>query len=64
MQNHDLHPSLLFKLNENQLAIAAAVEELANWVEARGSADVARNAREALALSMIIESSLLVELLS
>ena len=31
MPHHDLVPSLLFKLNENQLAIAAAVEELANW---------------------------------
>lgn len=37
MPRHDLIPSLLFKLNENQLAIAAAVEELSNWVEARGA---------------------------
>ena len=49
MPYHDLVPSLPFKINENQLAIAAAVEELSNWVEARGSEDVARHAREALA---------------
>ena len=33
MLHHDLIPSLLFKLNENQLAIAATAEELSNWVE-------------------------------
>lgn len=33
MPCHDLIPSPLFKLNENQLAIAAPVEELSNWVE-------------------------------
>ena len=41
MPNSDLLPSLLFKINENQLALEAAIMELTNWVEMRGSADVA-----------------------
>ena len=48
MPNTDLLPSLLYKLNENQLALEAAIMELSNWVEARGSADVAENVRGAL----------------
>lgn len=48
MQNTDLPPSLLFKINENQLALEAAIMELSNWVEQRGSADVADNVRGAL----------------
>jgi hypothetical protein len=48
MPNADLLPSLLFKLNENQLALEAAIMELSNWVEQRGSADVAENVRGAL----------------
>ncbi|PTR24381.1 hypothetical protein [Pseudomonas sp. GV085] len=48
MPNSDLLPSLLFKLNENQLALEAAILELSNWVEQRGSADVADNVRSAL----------------
>ncbi|WP_457265731.1 hypothetical protein [Pseudomonas sp. P5_C3] len=48
MPNSDLLPSLLFKLNENQLALEAAILELSNWVEQRGSADVANNVRGAL----------------
>jgi len=48
MPNSDLLPSLLFKLNENQLALEAAIMELSNWVELRGSADVADNIRGAL----------------
>ena len=48
MPNSDLLPSLLFKINENQLALEAAIMELSNWVEARGSADVAKNVRGAL----------------
>jgi len=48
MPNSDLLPSLLFKLNENQLALEAAIMELSNWVEQRGSADVADNVRAAL----------------
>jgi hypothetical protein len=48
MPNSDLLPSLLFKLNENQLALEAAIMELSNWVEQRGAADVADNVRSAL----------------
>jgi hypothetical protein len=48
MPNSDLLPSLLYKLNENQLALEAAIMELSNWVERRGSADVADNVRGAL----------------
>ncbi|WP_223553864.1 hypothetical protein [Pseudomonas sp. BF-R-01] len=48
MPNSDLLPSLLFKINENQLALEAAILELSNWVEQRGAADVAENVRGAL----------------
>jgi hypothetical protein len=48
MPNSDLLPSLLFKLNENQLALEAAIMELSNWVEERGSSEVADNVRCAL----------------
>jgi hypothetical protein len=36
------------RLNQNQFALGAAVEELSNWVEQRGSADIANNVRGAL----------------
>jgi hypothetical protein len=49
MPNSDLLPSLLFKINENQLALEAAIMELTLWVEQRGSADVAENVRSSLA---------------
>lgn len=49
LPNLDLLPSLLYKINENQLAIEAAIMELTNWVEQRGSAEVADNVRGALA---------------
>jgi hypothetical protein len=48
MPHSDLLPSLLLKLNENQLALEAAIMELTNWVEQRGSSDVAENVRGAL----------------
>ncbi|MDN4543956.1 hypothetical protein [Pseudomonas sp. C32] len=48
MPNSDLLPSLLFKINENQLALEAAIMELTLWVEQRGSAEVADNVRGAL----------------
>jgi hypothetical protein len=48
MPNSDLLPSLLFKINENQLALEAAIMELSNWVEQHGAADVADNVRGAL----------------
>ncbi|MBV4519662.1 hypothetical protein KVG88_06270 [Pseudomonas sp. SWRI74] len=48
MPNSDLLPSLLLKLNENQLALEAAIMELSNWVEQRGATEVAENVRGAL----------------
>ncbi|MHC8326040.1 hypothetical protein [Pseudomonas sp. LB1P83] len=50
MANTDLCPSLLYKINENQLALDAAILELSNWVEQRGAADIAekRSALEAI----------------
>jgi len=48
MSNGDLLPSLLVKMNQNQLALEAAIMELCNWVDARGSADIADNVRGAL----------------
>ncbi|WP_223543702.1 hypothetical protein [Pseudomonas sp. BF-B-28] len=47
--NNTLVASLLNALNQNQIALGAAVEELSNWVEACGSADIADNVRGALA---------------
>lgn len=48
MPNSDLLPALVLKINENQLALEAAIMELSNWVERRGSADVADNVRGTL----------------
>lgn len=48
MPSSDLLPSLLFKINQNQLALEAAFMELTLWVEQRGSAEVASNVRGAL----------------
>ena len=48
MPNSDLLPSLLYKLNENQLALEAAIMEVSNWVEQHGSPEVAENVRGAL----------------
>lgn len=48
MPNSDLLPSLLFKINENQLALEAAIMELTLWVEQRGSTEVTGNVRGAL----------------
>ena len=48
MPNLDLLPSLLFKINENQLALEAEIMELTLWIEQRGSAEVGGNVRGAL----------------
>lgn len=48
MSNTDLLPSLPYKLNEHQLALEAAIMELSNWMEARGSAQVAEDVRGTL----------------
>ncbi|OOL38150.1 hypothetical protein [Pseudomonas sp. FSL W5-0299] len=48
MPNSDLLPSLLYKINENQLALEAAILELSNWVEHHGGSDIADNVRSSL----------------
>jgi len=48
MEDTPLLASLLKHMNENQLALGAAIEELSNWVEQRGSTEVAQNIRGAL----------------
>ena len=48
MPNSDLLPSLLFRINQNQLALEAAIMELTHRVEQRGSAEVAGSVRGAL----------------
>ncbi|WP_223549268.1 hypothetical protein [Pseudomonas sp. A-B-19] len=48
MFNSDLLPSQLFKINENQLALEAAILELSNWLEERGSPEVDDNMRGTL----------------
>ncbi|RRW44821.1 hypothetical protein EGJ52_10680 [Pseudomonas luteola] len=40
--------ALLSRLNRNQLALGAAVEELAIWIDQRGSTDVSGRAMEYL----------------
>lgn len=46
--NPDLLPTVLFKINQNQLALEAAIMELTLWVEQRGSGEVGGNVRGAL----------------
>jgi len=48
MSNSDLLPSLLFKINQNQVALEAAIMELTLWVEQNGSGEVGGNVRGAL----------------
>ena len=48
MPNSDLIPALLCKLNENQLALEAAIMELTIWIEQQGSSEVGGNVRGAL----------------
>ena len=48
MEDTPLLVSLLKRMNENQLALGAAIEEPSNWVEQRGSTEVAQNIRGAL----------------
>lgn len=48
MTDTKLIARLFDRLNQNQLALGAAVEEISNWVEQRGSADIANNVRGAL----------------
>ena len=48
MSNSDLIPPLLQKLNENHLALEAAIMELTIWIEQQGSSEVGGNVRGAL----------------
>lgn len=48
MPNSDLLPSLLHKLNENQLALEAAIPERSYWVDQRGSVEPADNVQGTL----------------
>ncbi|KOX66349.1 hypothetical protein AA303_04460 [Pseudomonas psychrophila] len=48
MPNSDLIPALLYKLNENQLALEAAIMVLTIWIEQQGLSDVGGNVRGAL----------------
>ncbi|MHA3737830.1 hypothetical protein ACXR0M_19440 [Pseudomonas sp. Eth.TT006] len=48
MPYYDLLPSQLLKINENRLALEAAIMELSDWVEKRGGSEVAENVRGAL----------------
>jgi len=48
VKDDSLLASLLKRMNDNQLALGAAIEELSNWVEQRGSTEVALNIRGAL----------------
>ncbi|MQU08482.1 hypothetical protein [Pseudomonas helleri] len=48
MPNSDLLPSLLYKINENQLALEAAILELTSWAEKHGASEAGKNVRGAL----------------
>ena len=48
MDEPKLFASVLTQLNENQLALRAAVEELSNWVAQQGAAEISDNVRCAL----------------
>ena len=48
MPNSDLLPTLFSKFNENQVALGAAIMELAHWVERHGGVEATANVRGAL----------------
>lgn len=43
-EDRELIVALISRLNRNQLALGAAVEELASWIDQRGSTDVSGRA--------------------
>lgn len=47
--------ALLYRLNQNQNALGAAIEELAIWIEQRGSLDAAERAKQHL--QVLVENS-------
>ena len=51
----DLLPALLYRINQNQNALGAAIEELAVWIEQRGSVETADRVR--LHLEILVENS-------
>lgn len=48
MSNSDLLSTLLFKINQNQIALEGALMELTLWVEQHGPSEVGGNVRGAL----------------
>ncbi|MCO6057338.1 hypothetical protein NG726_11720 [Pseudomonas sp. MOB-449] len=48
MADPDLLPALLHRMHMNQLALGAAVEELAIWVEQRGSTETSEEVHQHL----------------
>lgn len=50
MTGREALPALLHQLHLNQLAIGAAVEELAIWAEQRGAGDTGQSVKSHLAL--------------
>jgi hypothetical protein len=48
MDDKQLFASLLNKINHNQLALSAAIDELSIWAEKQGAITVAGNIREVL----------------
>ncbi|MBD9609020.1 hypothetical protein ACVK1X_004716 [Pseudomonas sp. PvR086] len=48
MDETKLFASVLTQINENQLALGAAIEELSNWIAQRGATEIADNIRCAL----------------
>jgi hypothetical protein len=48
MDETNLFTSVLTHINQNQLALGAAIEELTNWAKQQGATDVADNIRGVL----------------
>lgn len=48
MDDKYLFVSVLIKINQNQLALGAAMDELTIWAEKQGASDVAGHIRDAL----------------
>ncbi|MFC6298082.1 hypothetical protein GNF76_26265 [Pseudomonas sp. CCM 7893] len=58
MRHEDVIPPVLKALNENQLALVAAIEELTKWVGDRGSVDTVRNVHGALEMLAYNQASI------
>lgn len=48
MRNLEMLPSLLKAFNDNQIALAAAIDEIADWAEDSGNLHLAAKVRTAL----------------